>query len=213
MKKTKLTQQTLFVVLVAIFVGCLLISNVLAGRVFTVYKNWTLTGGVFLFPIVLVVNDILSEVYGMKKIKLAVYCGFGINILAVLMYTFVNILPSPIWFTDVALSYKMALGTTFRTLLASLSAYLVGNLLNAYVMVKLKAMNNNKFQTRAIISTVIGEIFDSVIFATIMFIGVMSLKEILFMIILQAVVKTGIELLVLPITTKLCNQAVKLSEI
>jgi queuosine precursor transporter len=203
-------KENFYSILVGLFIGALLIANVLAGRIWTVVGDWTLSGGVFIFPIVFIANDILAEVYGTKLARKAIYLGFIMNVLAVLFFTLINALPNPVWSTDMADAYKMVLGTTWRALAASMLAYLAGNIMNTFVMGKMKQKHGKKlFKTRAIISTIIGELLDSLIFVIILFVGVMDFKQLAFMIILQVVVKCLLEAAVLPITQLVVKQLEK----
>ncbi len=205
--KKLFVKESFYSILVGLFIGCLLIANILAGRIFTVYGDWTLTGGVFIFPFVFIINDLLAEVYGLKATKKAIYLGFIVNAVAVLFFTLINLLPSPIWASEVADGYRLVLGTTWRALLASVLGYLVGNLTNALIMDKMKNKHGKKlFKTRAIVSTIFGELLDSLLFVFVMFIGHLAITQMLFMIILQVVVKTLIETLVLPITQTLVKR-------
>ena len=71
----------LYPFLMASFVGLLLISNVGAVKLIQFGPIYT-DGGAFLFPLVYIVGDVLSEVYGFKAAKKAIYTGFAMAILA-----------------------------------------------------------------------------------------------------------------------------------
>lgn len=100
-----------------------------------------------------------------------------------------------------------------RVAVASLSAFLVGSFLNTYVMSKMKVASNGKnFSLRAIVSTLIGETADSMIFFPIAFIGIMPLEAIGIMIITQAILKSLYEVVILPVTIKVVNFIKKYEE-
>jgi len=82
-----------------------------------------------------------------------------------------------------------------------MSAYLVGSFLNAFIMSRMKVMTSGKgFSARAILSTLVGESADSLIFIIVAFAGIFPLGVLITMIFTQAMLKTVYEILILPIT-------------
>lgn len=208
MKKTK---TELFQILTGVFVACLLISNIMAAKTFTI-GSIILPTAVIIFPVVYIVNDVLAEIYGFAKAKQIIYLGFALNLLAVVCYTIAIKLPAPVFATETANAFALTLGQTWRMLIASVSAYLVGSLLNAYVMVKMKEKLKDKLMLRCISSTFVGEGVDALIFITIAFIGTMSFNSLLTMIIAQATFKTVFEMVVFPVTKVVINKVNALPE-
>ena len=198
-KDKKIMYSQLFLVLAIVFVTCLLMSNILASKLLKI-GAYSITAGALVFPISYIINDIFSEVYGFEKAKKVIFVGFAMNIFMVLIFTLAIALPAPIWYEN-GKAFATILGTTPRTCLASLTAYLFGSLVNAKVLVKMKENQKNKFGVRAIMSTLCGEFIDSLFFVTIAFIGNVPTNQIITMIIVQVVLKTLYEILCLPITT------------
>jgi len=197
-----MTKSKLIIYLTGIFVGMLLVSNLIANRVWNI-GNIMLPAAVFTFPFVFIVNDILAEVYGFKQTRNIIILGFVINFIAVCFYMLANILPYPSFIEDTANAYKIALSTTLRVLIASVSAYFIGGLINAKIMeVMHKKHGEKKFSSRAVLSTLFGEFADGITFISIMFIGVLPIQNVLVMMLLQPLLKTIIEIIVLPVTTK-----------
>ena len=89
-------------------------------------------------------------------------------------------------------------------LVASLTAYFVGSTINAQIMVSMRDAAKGKggiaLFARCITSTLFGELCDSLIFITIAFIGSMPFKQIIVMVITQALFKTIYEMIAFPIT-------------
>jgi uncharacterized integral membrane protein (TIGR00697 family) len=79
--------------LMAVFVGLLLISNIGATKLIEFGPVIT-DGGAFLFPLVYIVGDILSEVYGFKAARKAILVGFAMAILAAVTFWIVQISPA-----------------------------------------------------------------------------------------------------------------------
>lgn len=192
--------STLFMFISIVFVTALLISNIVAFKLI-VLGPWVLTAGVLLFPVTYIVNDLVAEVYGYKRAQSVIWFGFAMNLLMVGYFALAIALPSPVFFTGQE-AFATVLGGTWRILLASLSAYLVGSFTNAYIMSTMKVKTQGKFlAARAIVSTMFGELFDSTIFVMIAFLGLYDIKTVLTMILTQTVVKTLFEIVVFPLTS------------
>ena len=213
MVSSKLTKASLYAILTGVFVGALLIANIIAGRVFAI-GSITLPTAVIIFPIVYIVNDVLAEVYGFQKARRVILIGFAINLLAVIAYSIALLLPAPVWFEHSA-AYVTVLGTTFRILFASFIAYLIGTTLNSKVMVSMRRGRESGSKglfARAITSTLVGESVDAIIFITLVFAFLIPFKDLVIMIVAQAIIKTVYEIIVFPVTQKVINYVIKLPE-
>ena len=185
-------------VLVA-FVSMLLISNLAATKLIAFGPIIT-DGGAILFPLIYILNDELTEVYGYKRARRAIWAGFAAMLLAVFAFTIVRYLPAADVYTDQA-AFEAVLGFFPRIVLASLVAYLFGSFLNAFVLAKLKVRTKGKkLWLRLISSTLVGEFFDTVIFALIAFGGILGASDMLIFIAIGWGFKTGVEVIMLPIT-------------
>ena len=205
------TKSELYQILTGVFVGCLLISNILAAKTFTL-GSFILPTAVIIFPLVYIVNDVLAEIYGYEKAKKVIYLGFFMNAIAVITYNIAIVLPAPVFAGDIAASFEVVLGSTFRMLIASFAAYIVGSLINAKVMVKLKAKSEKHLMFRCMMSTLVGEGLDALIFISIAFYGAMPLTSLVVMIVAQAAFKTIFEVVVFPITKLVINKIKTLGE-
>lgn len=182
------------------FTSCLLISNIVANKLIQV-GPWSLTAAVIIFPLSYIIGDVIAEVYGFRAARRVMWLGFIMNALMVLLFTIVVAMRAPVWFEHSA-AYKTVLGSTPRLFVASMTAYIIGSWINAAILSKLKVHAADKgFGFRAIISTLLGEIADSLIFIPIGFLGVMPLEALAQMCILQIIFKTTYEIIVLPLTT------------
>ncbi len=189
----------LYPTIVAIFVGLLLISNI--GAVKLIEFGPIITdGGAFLFPLVYIIGDVLSEVYGFKAARRAIILGFAMAALAALTFWVVQISPpAEAWGNQEA--FESVLGFVPRIVLASLCGFLVGQLLNAYVLVKIKERTKEQhLWARLMGSTVVGEIADTIVFCTIAFYGVITGGEFWNYVIVGIIYKICLEALLLPVT-------------
>ena len=200
----KKTVSVLFMFAGILFAICLLIANILATKIILI-GPWAAPAGVLIFPIAYIINDVIVEVWGYRKARLIIWSGFAVNILAALFFTLAVAVPAaPFWQNQMA--FSSILGSTPRIILASLMAYLIGSFLIAYVMSRVKVLMKGKdFSVRAILSTLVGETADSMIFISIAFAGVLPFKILIGMILTQACIKTVYEILVLPFTIVAVN--------
>lgn len=204
--------STLFMFIGIVFVTCLLISNIVAFKLITL-GPWVLTAGVLLFPITYIINDLIAEVYGYNRAKNIIWFGFAMNLLLVLYLQLAIALPHPVFFEGQE-AFALVLGGTWRILLASLGAYLVGSFTNAYIMSKMKLATKGKFlMARAVVSTMFGELFDSIIFVVVAFIGLYDLQTVLIMILTQTAVKTAFEIIIFPVTAKIVAKVKKIENL
>ncbi len=200
MKTKKASVTNLYMLLGILFTTCLLVSNIVANRMFQL-GPWNMTGAVIVFPLSYIISDVIAEVYGFKAARRIMWAGFAMNALMVALFAIVNILPAPVWFEEVT-AYKIVLGSTFRLFIASMLAYLFGSWVNAMVLSKMKVRTKGEgFGIRAIVSTLFGETVDSAIFIPIGFLGKMPLKDMLIMMAIQIIFKTTYEIIILPVTT------------
>ena len=158
-----------FVALAGFFVTALVVSNVIAVKLVEL-EGRVFPAGLVLFPLSYLLADVLTEVYGFRAARAVIWLGFACNLLAVGAIQAAIHLPA--LDDEFQQPYAEVLGTTWRIFAASLAAYVVGELANAYVLARLKATTRGRFLwTRTIGSTIVGEGLDSAIFITIAFAG------------------------------------------
>src|SRR5690606_15981772 len=120
-------------------------------------------------------------------------------------FTIVRYMPSAAEYHDQA-AFVTVLGFFPRIVVASLLAYLVGEFLNAFVLAKLKVRTKGKkMWLRLIGSTLVGELFDSLIFCLIAFGGILGAKDMVNYIIIGWIFKTVYEIVMLPVTYRIVN--------
>lgn len=201
MKKQKISfVQT---VLTVLFVGCFLISNILSVKQIQLPFGITMTSAIYLFPIVYILSDVFSEVYGYKWSRITCYTAFAMNILMCIFFQLAIWTKSPDYYKG-AEAFASTLGSAPRILIASLSAYVIGDLVNDLVFKKMKEKHvesTKGFGIRAIASSFAGEFVDSLIFIPIAFIGTMPLKALIVMGITQVLLKVIYEVVILPVST------------
>ncbi|MDH3230110.1 MAG: queuosine precursor transporter [Alphaproteobacteria bacterium] len=188
-----------FVLVAALFVTCLVVSNIIAVKLIDI-AGFILPAAIIIFPVSYILGDVLTEVYGYGRARQVIWLGFLCNLVAVIAIAFGGLLPAAgFWGGQEA--YDTILGTVPRILAASFIAYLVGELVNAWVLARLKvAMEGRHLWIRTIGSTLVGQLLDSAIFITIAFAGIMPGEVLVGAVITQWLVKSAYEALATPLT-------------
>lgn len=184
-----------------LFNVCLVAANLLESKVVEVF-GITATAGLIVFPISYIINDCIAEVWGYKKARLIIWSGFASNFLVILFAQIAVLLPAASYWEGEE-GFNFVFGMAPRIAIASLIAFLIGSFLNAYIMSKMKIASNGKnFSLRAIVSTLVGETADSLIFFPIAFLGLLPLPQLFILIATQAVLKSAYEIMILPVTIR-----------
>lgn len=207
-----------FMLMGILFCVCLITSNLLETKVFKVYGQLSLTCGFIVFPISYILNDCIAEVWGFRKARLIIWMGFLMNFFVVVLGTIAAFLPPIEPGADDA--FRQIFMFAPQITIASFIAFIVGSFLNALVMSKMKLKNRNSghktyyFSLRAIVSTIIGESADSVIFFPLAFYVFplmvegapkVSFNILVSLMITQVIAKTLYEVIALPVTIRVVN--------
>ena len=202
----------LYVVLTVLFVACLMIANIVSGRLVQV-GSLTLTSAIFLFPITYIFGDILTEVYGFERSRLVIWLAIMANILMSLYFWLIIKTPVPVFFEG-GEAYKTVLGFTPLVVLASTLGFFAGEFANSSALSILKKVTHGKWLwTRTIGSTIVGEFVDTAIFITIAFAAVLPLGALIPMLIAQYVFKTLYEIIATPLTYLIVKKVKKVEQL
>jgi queuosine precursor transporter len=188
----------------AMFATCLVVANIIAVKLVDIH-GLILPAAVVIFPISYIFGDILTEVYGYARARQVIWIGFGCNLLAVVAIWIAGLLP-PAGFWNGQPAYEQIFGYTWRLLVASFVAYLVGEFLNSLVLAKLKVATHGRWLwLRTIGSTLIGEGADSLVFITLAFTGIVPQDQMLRLVVTQWLFKSAYEVIATPITYAIVN--------
>lgn len=196
------------VALTVISTSCLLISNVVTSKQMQFPFGITMTGAIFIFPVTYILSDVFSEVYGYWWSRVTCYFSFIMNLVMVIVFKLAIAVPAPSYWTQQE-AFETVLGNSPRILFASLAGFMAGDFINDVVFqkMKLKHLNSTEgFGWRAIISSFFGEIADSCVFLPLAFLGTMPVMTLVQMTIIQVFLKTGYEVIILPITRIVVNK-------
>lgn len=202
MTKSKQQVSVLFMLFSILFCVCLIAANILETKQISVL-GISLTGGLIVFPISYIINDCVCEVWGFQKARLLIWTGFAMNFFFVAMGALCDWIPGAPYWTNEA-GFHAIFGLAPRVAAASFVAFVVGSFANAYVMSKMKIRDKGRnFSLRAILSTIVGESFDSVIFFPLALGGVVPTEELPKLMLWQVLLKTVYEVIALPITIRI----------
>jgi queuosine precursor transporter len=198
--------------LLGAFVAVLLCSNLIGVHKVS-HVNLPFIGdyiygaGVLFFPISYLFGDILTEVYGYARSRKVIWVGFGALIFASLMSFVVTTLPpASTMDPDRQKAIELIFGQVPRIVLASLTAFWLGEFVNSFVLAKMKLFFSGKYLwVRTIGSTIVGEIADSLVFYPIAFYGIWSNEQLISVMIGNYFIKVLWEVIATPLTYLIVN--------
>ena len=194
------TFSAAFVLMAVLFAVCLITSNLLATKVFAIGEKIVLPCAVLIFPISYILNDCFTEVYGYRKARLVIWTAFAMNFFVVLFGQIAVWLPAA-GFWQGGEHFDFVFKMAPRVAAGSLLAFLLGSTLNALVLSKMKVASKGRgFGWRAILSSLAGEMCDSLVFMPIAFWGT-PVKVLAGMMLVQVSFKVLYEIVILPLTT------------
>lgn len=162
------------------------------------------------FPLTYLLSDIFTEVYGYAQARRVVWKNFMALVIAAVLYQIVVYLPPAATFTGNA-AYVQILGAVPRFLIGGWLAVLAGSFLNDYVMAKMKVWTKGKYLwMRTIVSTMVGEVGDTLFFYPIAFYGTLPNSVILSLMLGGWFVKVAVEVIFTPLTYYVVNKLKKL---
>jgi uncharacterized integral membrane protein (TIGR00697 family) len=164
--------SSLFNFLCVLFITAMLVSNIIALKMISL-GPLIVPAAVIIFPVTYILSDVFSEVYGYRATRRTAWYAFGANLLMVALFKLAIVLPgAPFWGAEAQRAFEETLGGTWRILIASLAAYMVGDFVNDVIFRKMREKHGEKkFSLRSIFSSMIGVALDSFVFITVAFWG------------------------------------------
>ena len=194
-------QKSAYPVLLALFTTIFVLSNIVSTKGVQVGPLVT-DGAFFLFPAAYVIGDVISECYGFRAARREEWTGFLAMIIAVSTFYVAILLPAASFYEGQA-AFAATLGLVPRIVVASLSGYAAGQLLNAWLLTLMKdRLGERGLWKRLLGSTVVGEFGDTLIFCLIAapVIGISTVGDTANYVVVGFVWKTLVEVAVMPIT-------------
>ncbi|WP_234974252.1 queuosine precursor transporter [Williamsia sterculiae] len=205
--------------LVALFVGVMMISNITGTKGVLLFPSLDLDlgpisvhglvtdGAFYLFPLAYVLGDVISEVYGFRAMRRTIVSGFAVLVIASLCFWATIHLPAADFYENQD-AFKAVAGVVPQFLAAGLGGYVVGEFLNSFVLVKMKARSGERrLWARLLGSTVVGEFFDTLVFCSIAAsaLGISTASDFTNYVVVGFVWKCLVEIAVMPLTYLVCG--------
>ena len=199
-----------FDILAASFVAVLLLSNISSSAKIVDFGISVLglplafDAGTLLFPLSYIFGDVLTEIYGYRKVRRVILLGFACSACASAYLWLVSVMPGEAMWQDYAgdEAYSAILGgmSSGGIIIASLCAYLIGELSNSFVFDRMKVWQKGRnLWMRTIGSTLVGQALDTTIFVVIACsFAVFPWEIALSLIVANYIFKVGIEVLFTP---------------
>ena len=183
-----------FVIVAVLFIMCYVVSNLMAVKVIGFFGLFYFDAGTITFPLAYMLGDVLTEIWGYRTARKTIILAFLCNIFVVACTQIGVWLPSPDYLDVTSSAYDTVFNYVPRIVVGSLTGFLLGELSNAWLMDKIKSRTKGKhLWIRTIGSSIVGYVFDTVPFVLIAFLGVLTTRDLLLMIISQYLMKLAIE--------------------
>lgn len=185
--------------LAGLFITTLIVSNIASVKMISL-GPLVFDAGTILFPLAYIVGDIVTEVYGYRKMRSLLYVSIAMLLLTTTTFWLVGLMPAQAdWHNQMA--YDSILGVVWRIVFASITAIFVGELINAYVLAKMKIKTQGKMLWHRIIgSSAVGSLVDTTVFSVLAFAGTMSGSTMMQLIATVFAIKIITEIVVSPLT-------------
>lgn len=185
--------------IVCLAVAMLLISNTTAGKI-TQLGIFTVSVTVLYFPLTYIFSDLLTEVYGYRQARRTLWILIGVQILQAAIYQLVSALPPAPGFRGND-AFVLVFGQAPRIVIGALIAIFVGQLINDFIMAKMKVWTKGRYLgLRTISSTVVGQLFDTCLFYVIALSSVIPAGLLVHTILSAWCIKSLVETLMTPVT-------------
>ena len=194
--KNRFDKSDSYTIIAVFFTVCYIVSNIMAVKVVGIFGLFYFDAGTITFPLAYMLGDVLTEIWGYRTARKTIILAFLCNVFVVICTQIGVWLPSPDYLDATSNAYNTIYSYVPRIVLASLTGFLLGELSNAWIMDKMKKLTNGKhLWFRTIGSSIVGYIFDTVPFVLIAFVGALTTRDILLMILSQYIIKIAIEAL------------------
>ena len=170
-------------------------ANIMAVKIIEIGGISIFDAGTITFPFTYMLGDVLSEIWGYRTTRKVILLSFLSNVILMAFTSIATILPAPAEMVAVNEGFAAVFGYVPRIVIASLISFLVGELSNSKVLVKLrdKEKDGRRLWIRTILSSVVGHLLDTVLFVILAFWGTVDTADIISMIWIQYIAKLMIE--------------------
>ena len=164
-------KQRVFVWLAAIFVAALVTGDFVGGKFFLLFGR-NFSAGIIPFPLTFVLTDLVNEFYGTHGARRLTFVGLGAAVFVWAIITLSLHLPASPDSPIPGEVFQAAFGTSARLYVASLTAYLIGQMLDIAIFKNLRRLTGHRLLwLRATGSTVLSQMIDSLSVSFVFLVG------------------------------------------
>jgi queuosine precursor transporter len=202
----------LFVTLVAIFMVCLVVGDLIGGKVTSIHafgKEWPFSAGQIAFPVTFILTDILNEFYGPKVVRRVTYLAFAMVGLTLVIIWIAQELPfwsiaeTPGWEKDGNVTpsvFEVVFSNARWIQISSMFAFLIGNLVDISVFFMFKKLTKNKMLwLRSTGSTAVSQLIDTFVISALVWGNKVTFGEYTDIVTTSYVIKLGAAIVVTPV--------------
>lgn len=192
-------QPQYFAIIVGLFCSLYMITLAINTKIIT-FHGLTMPAGMIVFPLCIVLTDVLTEIYGFNRTRQAIWTAVGSAMLFA-MFTRIAIELSPADFWEHQQDFRNVFDLSWRLCVAGAAAWLVGEFSSSYILSRMKLAQNGEYMpARFVVSTMVGQFFDSATFMLVAFIGLMAWHKLAWMTVTTWCVKLVYEIVFLPVS-------------
>ena len=185
-----------FVIVAVLFIMCYVVSNLMAVKVIGFFGLFYFDAGTITFPLAYMLGDVLTEIWGYRTARKTIILAFLCNVFVVACTQIGVWLPSVEYLDPTAQAYDTVFSYVPRIVIGSLTGFLLGEISNAWLMDRIKRATKGKYLwVRTIGSSIVAYLFDTIPFVLIAFLGVLTTRDLLLMIVSQYLMKLAIEVI------------------
>ena len=185
-----------YVIVAVLFIMCYVVSNLMAVKVIGFFGLFYFDAGTITFPLAYMLGDVLTEIWGYRTARKTIILAFLCNVFVVACTQIGVWLPSVDYLDPTAQAYDTVFSYVPRIVIGSLTGFLLGEISNAWLMDRIKRATKGKYLwVRTIGSSIVAYLFDTIPFVLIAFLGVLTTRDLLLMIVSQYLMKLAIEVI------------------
>lgn len=185
------------ILVIGLYIACQIIANVTAGKPILLPGGIVVPAAVFIYAITFTLIDLVNERLGKQGARYVIYTAFLANLVLAIYSQFTIWLPAaPFYGEEGRAAYSTVLGSTWRIVLASLTAYLASSLIDVQVFAWWRERVGRHRWLRVLASNTVSTFADSVVFIVVAFGGIMPIWP---LIVGQYIVKMAITIVSIPL--------------
>jgi len=163
----KISPDTIFSILVSIFTTLLILTNLIAGKYFSIFQL-PLSCANLIYPFTFLVTDIVTEIYGIQHAKLLTYCGIIATLTTTLLIWLADKLPIAPFSPISQSTFSHLFGVLPGIFLGSIISYLLAQYIDIFIFEFLRKLTRNRYLwLRNNISTLCSQLVDTILVITI----------------------------------------------